>query len=85
MLVQPLFSALPSGVLDLTADFTPLLVGLVVMLGLSVLGIVAANGVHDTRRAARTTTPLSASVPQFPKAARLFRRHWTKISSTFPS
>jgi len=72
MFMSPLLSAIPSGVLDMTADFTPLFVGMVVMLGVCVLGLAFAIGVHDTRWAQRTgkkDSAQSAPAPQFPKAA----------------
>jgi hypothetical protein len=73
MFVQPsLLSAVPSGVMDTTTDFAPLFVGLVVVLGLSMLGLAFAIGVHDTRWAQRTgkkDSAQSAPAPQFPKAA----------------
>lgn len=72
MFAQPLFSAVPSGVLDMTTDFTPLFVGLVVTLGICVLGLVATLGIHDTwwakRRAKQVPAP-SAPALHFPKAA----------------
>jgi hypothetical protein len=46
-----LSAAVPNNILDMTADFAPLFVGLVVVLGLSVLGLVGAIGFHDTREA----------------------------------
>jgi hypothetical protein len=64
----------PSAVLDLTADFVPLLVGLWVMLGLSLPGLGVAIATHDTRRESEsrqdTQTPdRPASVPDSPDAA----------------
>jgi len=73
MFVQPsLLSAVPSGVMDTTTDFAPLFVGLVVVLGLSILGLAFAISVHDTRWAQRTgkkDSAQSAPAPQFPEAA----------------
>jgi len=69
MFAQPLLSAVPSGVLDMTTDFTPLFVGLVVTLGVCVLGLVAAIGVHDTWQTEKKATHPSAPTPHFPKAA----------------
>jgi len=43
----PLLSALPSGVLDMTTDFAPLFMGLVVGVGICILGLAFAIGVHD--------------------------------------
>lgn len=73
MVLQPLLlSAVPSGVLDMTADFAPLFVGLVVVLGLCVLGLAFTIGVHDTRwtqRKAKKITAPQAPWPDLPKAA----------------
>ena len=73
MFVQlSLLSAVPSSVLDMTADFAPLFVGMVVVLGVCVLGLAFAIGVHDTRwtqRPEQTDTAQPAPVPQFPEAA----------------
>ena len=44
-------SGIPQSGLDMTTDLTSLFVGLVVILGLSLLGIAFAIGVHDTREA----------------------------------
>lgn len=62
-------SGVPYGVLDMTTDLAPLLVGLVVVLGLSFLGIVFAIGVHDTREAQRRATQLPQEEPTLPRAA----------------
>jgi len=73
MVLQPLLlSAVPSGVLDMTADFAPLLVGMWVALGLSVLGLAVATALHDTwwtQRKAKKITALQALWPDLPKAA----------------
>ena len=69
MFAPPLFSAVPSGVLDMTTDFTPLFIGLVVTLGLCVLGLVAAIGVPDTWRTDKKVPDQPARAPQFPRAA----------------
>ncbi|HEV8714341.1 MAG TPA: hypothetical protein VGX03_16130 [Candidatus Binatia bacterium] len=73
MLLQPpLLSVVPSGVLDMTADFAPLFVGLVVGLGLCVLGLVFAIGIHDTwwaPRKVKTTAERSAHWPEWHDAA----------------
>jgi hypothetical protein len=69
MFAQPLFAAVPRGVLDLTADCTPLLIGLVVTLGIGGLGMVAAIGVHDTWRTEKKVPAQPARAPQFPEAA----------------
>ncbi|HKA53758.1 MAG TPA: hypothetical protein VKJ47_08855 [Candidatus Binatia bacterium] len=62
----------PAAVLDLTADFAPLLVGLWVVLGLCVLGLVVAIATHDTReesRRVKKTPDHPAPVPDLPDAA----------------
>ena len=62
----------PSAVLDLTADFAPLLVGLWVLLGLCVLGLGVALATHDTwpeRRQDKKTQDRPASAPDLPDAA----------------
>ena len=72
MLSQPLLAAVPNGVLDMTADFAPLFVGMVVVLGLCVLGLAFAIGVHDTRwtqRTAKQTAERPAPLPDWPEAA----------------
>ncbi|HJY80115.1 MAG TPA: hypothetical protein VKK81_03420 [Candidatus Binatia bacterium] len=69
MFAQPLFSAVPSGVLDMTTDFTPLFLGLVVTLGICVLGLVAAIGVPETWRTDKKVPDQPGRAPQFPRAA----------------
>jgi hypothetical protein len=68
----PLLSVVPSGVLDMTADFTLLFVGMVVGLGLCVLGLVFAIGVHDTwwtQRMAKRPINHPFPAPHLPDAA----------------
>ena len=66
----PLLSAVPSGVLDMTVDFTPLFVGMVVGMGLGVLALAFTIGVHDVRQAKRNAQPVvTEPQPSFPKAA----------------
>ena len=66
----PLLSAVPSGVLDMTVDFTPLLVGMVVGMGLCVLALAFTIGVHDVREAKRNAQQVvTEPQPSFPKAA----------------
>jgi hypothetical protein len=73
MLVHPsLLLVVPSGVLDMAADFTPLFVGMVVGLGLCVLGLVFAIGVHDiwwTQRKAKKPIDHPVPAPDLPDAA----------------
>ena len=68
----PLLSAVPSGVLDMTAGFAPLFVGMVLGLGLCVLGLAFAIGVYDTwweKRKEKKAPPQPVPVPHFPNAA----------------
>ena len=59
MLQQPLLlAALPSAVLDMTTDFAPLFMGMVIGLCLCVLALAFAMGTYDSRR-----TPQSATHP----------------------
>jgi hypothetical protein len=53
----------------MTADFTPLFVGLVVLLGLSILGLAFAMGVHDTREEKQFMHTEKEVLPTLPKAA----------------
>jgi hypothetical protein len=48
-----LSAAVPIGVLDMTADFAPLFMGLVVAVGLGILGLAVAVGWHDYHQAQR--------------------------------
>jgi len=64
-----LSAAVPTGVLDMTSDFAPLLIGLVIGLGLSLLGLVFSIGVHDFRQAKRETTQATDKPAPLPKAA----------------
>ena len=66
LLHPPLLAAVPNGVLDMTADFTPLFVGMVVGLGLCVLGLAFAIGVHDTRRAQRKAKKTAERLARWP-------------------
>jgi len=65
----PLPSAVPDGVLDMTADFAPLFVGMLVAVSLCILALAFTIGVHDTREARRAAKPETVSQPSFPKAA----------------
>lgn len=74
MVAPPLFgfpSATAAG-LDLTTDFAPLFVGVVVGLGLCVLGLTFAIGVHAPRwdkRTEKTAPPQPIPAPHYPEAA----------------
>ena len=64
------FSSVANGVLNMTTDLAPLFTGLVVLLGLSVLGIAFAIGVHDIRETEQQSNPeLEVDAPALPKAA----------------
>ena len=67
--VLSLSAAVPNGVLDMTADFTPLFVSMVVGLGICILGLVFTIAVHDTRQAERATKPVTDELTPLPKAA----------------
>jgi hypothetical protein len=69
MLSSLSLSGVPQNVFDMTADFTPLFVGLVVVLGLSLLGIAFAIGVGDTREAQEKAQRTTNGVTALPKAA----------------
>lgn len=64
-----LSAAVPSGVLDMTADFAPLFVGMVVVLGLGVLSLAFSIGAHDTRKAQQRTKQETDVLTPLPKAA----------------
>jgi len=56
--------------LDMTADFTPLLVGMVVGMGVGVLALAFMIGVHDVRQAKRHAQQVTTEPqPSVPKAA----------------
>ena len=61
-------SGVPQSGLDMTTDLTSLFIGLVVVLGLSLLGFAFAIGVHDTREA-RSKKPKYEESEVWPKAA----------------
>ncbi|MBI3800615.1 MAG: hypothetical protein HY268_27010 [Deltaproteobacteria bacterium] len=69
VLQLPLLAAVPSGVLDMTADFTPLLVSLWMVVGLGVLSLALAIGLHDTEEAARTARQVAEPEASFRRAA----------------
>ncbi len=62
-------SGVPQQILDMTTDFTPLFVGLVVVLGLSFLGIAFVIGAYDARQAHMKEVRVSSEVASLPKAA----------------
>ena len=67
MFVQPpTFSAVPTGMVDLTYDFAPLFLGLVIGLCLCVLALAFVIGAHDSGMLSRqgkqpTACPVSSS------------------------
>jgi hypothetical protein len=65
----PVFSPVPTGVVDLTYDFAPLFVGLVVGLCLCVLAFAAALGVYDAWRPPRREERLVEGTPIAPEAS----------------
>jgi len=72
VLHPPLLAVVPTGVLDMTADFAPLFVGMVVGLGVCVLGLAFAIGVHDTwwtQHKAKKIAEYLARWPDWPHAA----------------
>ena len=73
MLQQPLLlAALPNAVLDITTDFTPLFMGMVVGLFLCVLALAFAIGVHDgwqTRQSVMQTDDHTKLASEFSDAA----------------
>ncbi len=62
-------SGIPQQGLDMTTDFTPLFMGLVVVLGLSLLGIAFVIGAYDARQAHMKEVRESSEVASLPKAA----------------
>ena len=64
-----LSATVSNAVLDMTTDFTPLFVGLVVVMGLSILGIVSAIAFHDTRKAQHPAEKVTTIPTSLPKAA----------------
>jgi hypothetical protein len=68
MFMSPAFlSAVPTGVVDMTEDFAPLLLGLIVGVCLGVLALAFAIGVYDTRysrRRIKKSRDCPAQVPE---------------------
>jgi len=69
MFLHALSSGVPAVVLDMTADFTPLFVGMVLLMSFCVLAFAFAIGTHDTREAQRRTEQKVIPHREFPKAA----------------
>gem|GEM_PF-6793437 len=59
----------PATVLDMTADFTPLFVGMVLLFSFCVIAFAFAIGVHDTREAQRNIGHKVTAPTEMPKAA----------------
>ena len=64
-----LSAAVSNNVLDMTSDFTPLFMGLVVVLGLSILGIIGAIGFHDAWKTPHQAEKATVTPAPLPKAA----------------
>ncbi len=69
MFPHALSSGVPAAVLDMTADFTPLFVGMVLLLSFCVLAFAFAIGFHDMREAQRHIEHGETTHREFPKAA----------------
>ena len=73
MFMSPaLLSAVPTGVVDMTADFAPLFVGLVVGVCVGVLALAFAIGmydIHHSQEATRKPQKCPARVPELVDAA----------------
>ena len=69
MFPHALSAGVPTTVLDMTADFTPLFVGMVLLFSFCVLALAFAIGTHDTREAQRRTEQRVTSPREIPKAA----------------
>jgi len=59
----------PNVALDMTADFAPLFVGLVVTICLGVLALAFAIGVHDTQEAQQKAARITDTLTSLPRAA----------------
>jgi hypothetical protein len=69
MFPHALSSGVPAAVLDMTTDFTPLFIGMVLLMSFCVLALAFAIGVHDTREAQRHTEQDITPHREMPKAA----------------
>jgi len=69
MFPHALFSVVPAVVLDMTADFTPLFIGMVLLMSFCVLAFAFAIGVHDTREGQYHAEQEVVPHRGFPKAA----------------
>jgi hypothetical protein len=62
-------SGIPSGVLDMTAEFAPFLHGMVIGLGLCILGLAFSIGFYDTWQARHKAAEAPVHSASLPKAA----------------
>ena len=69
MFPHALSSGVPAAVLDMTTDFTPLFVGMVLLLSFCVLAFALAIGIHDAREAQRRSEQDVTPHQEMPKAA----------------
>ena len=69
MFPHALSSSVPAAGLDMTADFTPLFIGMVLLFSFCVIAFAFAIGVHDTREAQHSIGRSVTTPPEMPKAA----------------
>ena len=69
MFPHALSSSVPVAVLDMTTDFTPLFVGMVLLMSFCVLALAFAIGVHDTHEMQHGIEQEVTPHGNFPKAA----------------
>ncbi len=69
MFPHALSSGISATVLDMTADFTPVFVGMVLLMSFCVLAFAFAIGTYDTRAAQRRTQQEVTPRSELPKAA----------------
>lgn len=69
MFPHALSSSVPTAVLNMTTDFTPLFVGMVLLMSFCVLALAFAIGVHDTLDTQPRTEQEVTPRGDFPKAA----------------
>jgi len=69
MFSHALSSGVPAAVLDMTTDFTPLFVGMVVLMSFCVLAFAFAIAAHDTRETQRRIEQTVNPHRELPKAA----------------
>lgn len=62
-------AGVPTAALDMTAEFAPLLNGMVIGLGLCILALTLAAGFYDTWWAQRKVEAEKTQVAELPKAA----------------